>query len=142
MSAKILDREGYVQRYVIFRRNAQSLRKPIYPLRSTRSTCTAITKLVSSLLVTGTVQLIVIKLEFLVHDLLDGVLDHRCQFITQRRTNRWIQRVPSIEIDQRSRDARVRFERIDQLFELSSTSTHSRLRRRSRSHHWLWHGAA
>jgi hypothetical protein len=44
-------------------------------------------------------------------------------------TNRWIQNVPSIEIDQRSRDARLRFERIDQLFELSSTATHSRLRR-------------
>ena len=38
------------------------------------------------------------------------------------------QSVPRIEIDQRSREARLRFERTDLLFVLSTTVTHSWLR--------------
>src|SRR5215831_12226327 len=44
-------------------------------------------------------------------------------------TNLWIQSVPRVELDQRSREARLRFERVDQLFILRATVTHSRLRR-------------
>jgi hypothetical protein len=45
------------------------------------------------------------------------------------RTNLWTQSVPRIELDQRSREARLRFERIDRLFILRETVTHSGLRR-------------
>jgi hypothetical protein len=45
------------------------------------------------------------------------------------RTNRWNQSVPRVELDQRSRAARLRFERIDQLFIVRPTMTHLRLRR-------------
>jgi hypothetical protein len=45
------------------------------------------------------------------------------------RTDRWSQNVPRVELDQRSREARLRFERIDRLFILRATVTHSRLRR-------------
>ena len=45
------------------------------------------------------------------------------------RTNLWSQSVTRVEIDQRSRAARLRFERIDQLFIVRPTTGHSRLRR-------------
>jgi hypothetical protein len=45
------------------------------------------------------------------------------------RTNLWSQSVPWIEIEQRSREARLRFEQIDQLFILRATVRYSRLRR-------------
>src|SRR5215471_1543490 len=45
------------------------------------------------------------------------------------RSNLWSQSVPRIELDQRSREARLRFERIDRVFILRATVTHSRLRR-------------
>ena len=45
------------------------------------------------------------------------------------RTNLWKQSVTRAEIDQRSRAARLRFERIDQLFIVRPTMTHLRLRR-------------
>ena len=45
------------------------------------------------------------------------------------RTNRWNQSVPRVELDQRSRAARLRFERIDQLFIVRPAMTHLRLRR-------------
>jgi hypothetical protein len=45
------------------------------------------------------------------------------------RTNLWGQSVPRVELDQRSREARLQFERIDRLFILRATVTHSRLRR-------------
>jgi hypothetical protein len=38
------------------------------------------------------------------------------------RTNPWSQSVSRIEIDQRSREARLRFERTNRLFLLSATS--------------------
>jgi hypothetical protein len=44
------------------------------------------------------------------------------------RTNLWSQSAPRVEIDQRSRDARLRFERTDE-FLVRRTVTHSRLRR-------------
>ena len=44
------------------------------------------------------------------------------------RTNLWSQSVSRIEIDQRSREARLRFERTDLRFVLSTTVTHSWLR--------------
>ena len=44
------------------------------------------------------------------------------------KTNMSSQSVSRIEIDQRSREARVRFERTDLLFVLSTTVTHSWLR--------------
>jgi hypothetical protein len=37
--------------------------------------------------------------------------------------------MPRVELDQRSREARLRLERIDRLFILRATATHSRLRR-------------
>src|SRR5947207_15688214 len=45
------------------------------------------------------------------------------------RTNLWGQSVTRVEIDQRSRAVRLRFERIDQLFIVRPTMTHLRLRR-------------
>jgi hypothetical protein len=45
------------------------------------------------------------------------------------RTNLRRQSVSRIEIDQRSREARLRFERVDRLFILRATVTQSRLRR-------------
>jgi hypothetical protein len=45
------------------------------------------------------------------------------------RTNLWSQSVSRIELDQRCREARLRFERIDRLFILRDTVTHSGLRR-------------
>src|SRR5689334_4635525 len=45
------------------------------------------------------------------------------------RTNLWSQSVTRVEIDQRSRAARLRFERIDELFIVRPTMTHLRLRR-------------
>jgi hypothetical protein len=45
------------------------------------------------------------------------------------RTNLWDRSVPRVELDRRSREARLRFERIDQLFILRATVTPSRLRR-------------
>jgi len=45
------------------------------------------------------------------------------------RTNLWDQSVPRVELDQRSREARLRFERVDQSFILRATVTHRRLRR-------------
>jgi hypothetical protein len=45
------------------------------------------------------------------------------------RTNLWSQSVPRTELDQRSREARLQFERIDQLFVRRATVTHVRLRR-------------
>jgi hypothetical protein len=45
------------------------------------------------------------------------------------RTNRWNQSVPRVELDQRSREARLRFERIDRLFILRDIVTDSTLRR-------------
>jgi hypothetical protein len=44
------------------------------------------------------------------------------------RTNLWTQSVSRIELDQRSREARLRFEQTDRLFVLSGTVTHSWLR--------------
>jgi hypothetical protein len=41
----------------------------------------------------------------------------------------WSRNVPRVELDQRSREARLQFERIDQLFIVRRTVTHSRLRR-------------
>jgi len=40
------------------------------------------------------------------------------------RTNPWSQSVSRIEINQRSREARLRFERTNRLFLLSATVTH------------------
>jgi hypothetical protein len=45
------------------------------------------------------------------------------------RTNLWSQSLTRIELDQRSREARLRFERIDRLILLRATATPSRLRR-------------
>ena len=45
------------------------------------------------------------------------------------RTNLWNQSVPRVELDQRSRAARLRFERIDRLFKVRPTMMHLRLRR-------------
>ena len=45
------------------------------------------------------------------------------------RTNLWNHNLPRAEIDQRSREARLRFELIIRLFILRATSTHTRLRR-------------
>ena len=45
------------------------------------------------------------------------------------RSNLWSESVPRVELDQRSREARLRFERIDRVFILRATVTHSRLRR-------------
>ena len=45
------------------------------------------------------------------------------------RTTLWNQSVTRVDIDQRSREARLRFERIDQLFIMRPTVTHIRLRR-------------
>jgi hypothetical protein len=45
------------------------------------------------------------------------------------RTNLWDRSVPRVELDRRSREARLRFERIDQLFIVRATVTPSRLRR-------------
>jgi hypothetical protein len=44
------------------------------------------------------------------------------------RTDLWSQSMSRIELDQRSREARLRFEQTDQLFVLSATVTHWRLR--------------
>ena len=44
------------------------------------------------------------------------------------RTNLWDHNLPRAEIDQRSREARLRFERIDRLFILRATAMHFRLR--------------
>jgi hypothetical protein len=41
----------------------------------------------------------------------------------------WSHSVPRVELDQRSREARLRFEQIDRLLILRATGTHSRLRR-------------
>ena len=46
-----------------------------------------------------------------------------------RRINLWSQSAPRVEIDQRSRDARLRFERTVELFLVRRTVTQSRLRR-------------
>jgi hypothetical protein len=45
------------------------------------------------------------------------------------RANLWSRSLPRIELDRRSREARLRFERIDRLFILPATVTPSRLRR-------------
>jgi hypothetical protein len=45
------------------------------------------------------------------------------------RANLWDQSVSRVELDQRSREARLRFERVDRLFMLRATVTHSRLSR-------------
>jgi len=45
------------------------------------------------------------------------------------RSYMWSQSLPRIELDQRSREARLRFERIDRLFIVRTTVTHFRLRR-------------
>ena len=45
------------------------------------------------------------------------------------RSNPWSRNMPRVELDQRSREARLRLERIDRLFILRATATHSRLRR-------------
>jgi hypothetical protein len=45
------------------------------------------------------------------------------------RTNLWDRNVPRVELDRRSREARLRFERIDHLFIVRATVTPSRLRR-------------
>jgi len=45
------------------------------------------------------------------------------------RTNLWSESVSWVEIDQRSREARLQFERIDQFFLTPNTVTHARLRR-------------
>ena len=44
------------------------------------------------------------------------------------RTSLWIWTVPSVELDHRSREARLRFERLARLFILRVTATHFRLR--------------
>ena len=46
-----------------------------------------------------------------------------------QRTNLWDRSVPRVELDRRSREARLRFERIDRLFIVRATVTPSRLRR-------------
>jgi hypothetical protein len=58
------------------------------------------------------------------------------------RSYLWSQSVPRVELDQRSREARLRLEQIDRLFILRVTSTNSRLRRllylfRVGRHGWL-----
>jgi len=45
------------------------------------------------------------------------------------RINPWSQSVSRVELDQRSRDARLRFERTDEFFVVPRTVMHSRLRR-------------
>ena len=45
------------------------------------------------------------------------------------RNNLWSQSVSRIEIDQRSREGRLRFEQTDRLFVRNATVTHSWLRR-------------
>ena len=45
------------------------------------------------------------------------------------RTNLWNHNLPRAEIDQRSRETRLRFERIDRSFIVRATVTHSRLGR-------------
>ena len=45
------------------------------------------------------------------------------------RTNLWSKSVPRVELDQRSRTARLRLERIDRLLIPRVAVTHSRLRR-------------
>jgi hypothetical protein len=45
------------------------------------------------------------------------------------KTNLWSKSVPRVELDQRSRTARLRLERIDRLPILPVAVTHSRLRR-------------
>ena len=45
------------------------------------------------------------------------------------RTHLWDRSVPRVELDRRSREARLRFERIDQLLIVRATVTPSRLRR-------------
>jgi hypothetical protein len=45
------------------------------------------------------------------------------------RINPWSQSTPRVEIDQRSRDARIRFERTDEFCIVRRRMTHSRLRR-------------
>jgi len=45
------------------------------------------------------------------------------------RSNLWSESVPRVELDQRSREARLRLEQMDRLLLLRATSTHSRLRR-------------
>ena len=45
------------------------------------------------------------------------------------RTNLWSKSVPRVELDQRSRTARLRLERIDRLLIPPVAVTHSRLRR-------------
>ena len=45
------------------------------------------------------------------------------------RINLWSQSVSRVELDQRSRDARLRFERTDEFFVVPRTVLHSRLRR-------------
>lgn len=45
------------------------------------------------------------------------------------RTNLWDRSLPRVELDRRSREARLRFERIDQLFIVRATATPSGLRR-------------
>jgi hypothetical protein len=45
------------------------------------------------------------------------------------RTNLWSKSVPRVELDQRSRTARLRIERIDRLLIRPAAVTHSRLRR-------------
>jgi hypothetical protein len=45
------------------------------------------------------------------------------------RTNLWSKSVSRVEIDRRSREARLRFERIDRLLIPRAPLTHSRLRR-------------
>ena len=45
------------------------------------------------------------------------------------RINLWSRSAPRVEIDQRSRDARLRFERINEFFIVRGTVTRSRLRR-------------
>lgn len=45
------------------------------------------------------------------------------------RTNPWSRSVPRVELDQRSREARLRLERKERLFVLRAAVTHSRVRR-------------
>ena len=45
------------------------------------------------------------------------------------RTNLWNKSAPRVELDQRSRAARLRFERIDRLLMPRAAVKHSRLRR-------------
>jgi hypothetical protein len=45
------------------------------------------------------------------------------------RTNLWSQSVPRVELDQRSREARLRLEQIERLLIPRAAVTHSRLRR-------------